>query len=413
MIGNETLTQLYLQGEAHKQLLHLQESIGATATVLYLPKADELKTFWTNGTDKYPALALPDSVNKYATALEKVWEGTEIRSLSFEYAGKHGAVVFVIAKALDDTQEKALKNNRPKVAQALAVGFDYLRIFGGLNVPTAKPTLLIVPAISEQAAENQEIRVEFEKDTRYARLIQQAILRTPVLLERTFSEVGLFYRSCDPIRGDFYWFQNRHDDLYVAVADCTGQGIAGVFMSVLARDVLSTIIDETPLETPADILTELHSRMVRVLTDNASDQQLEDGLDIALCRINRISLVIEYAGANLPLIFWNGKDLLEFRSNKQAIGKNYVTDEVSDVAFSNQEVFAKAGDAIFLMTDGMADQFGEGWSKKLTKKKLLDFIREQRNKDLKTLPARTDLFLSDFRGSTPQTDDYLLIGVRF
>jgi serine phosphatase RsbU (regulator of sigma subunit) len=167
------------------------------------------------------------------------------------------------------------------------------------------------------------------------------------------------------------------------------------------------------LETPADILTELHARIVRILSDNAPDQQLEDGLDIALCRINRISLVIEYAGANLPLIFWNGKDLLEFRSNRQAIGKNYVTNQVSDEAFSNQELYAKAGDAIFLMTDGMADQFGEGWSKKLTKKKLLDFIREQCNKDLKTLPARTELFLSDFRGSTPQTDDYLLIGVRF
>ena len=412
MSGIETILPLYLQGEAHQQLLQLKESIGATGVIIYLPNGQEFVPFWSENASTIIKLPVPEHINKLSSVIEKAWgENMQFRSLSFDYQGGFGAVVFICDNNITEAQDKTLKNQRPKVGQALSVAFDYIHLFKKWS--DTQPQNDVTKKITASENTNLTEVSENEKNTLYAGRIQKAIMRSPVLLERTFSEVGLFYRPCDPVRGDFYWFQVKNDDLYLAVADCTGQGIAGVFMSVLAKDLLSGILEETSLETPADILTELHARMIHVLTDNDPNHELEDGLDIALCRINRISLVIQYAGANLPFIFWNGKDLLEFRSARQAIAKNFITAEIKDEAFTNQEVYAKTGDAIFLMTDGISDQFGDDWSKKLTKKRLLDFIRENRSHDLGTLPTRTDLFLNDFRGKTPQTDDYLLIGVRF
>ncbi len=206
----------------------------------------------------------------------------------------------------------------------------------------------------------------------YANRIQTAILPSTKLIDKYF-ENFILYKPKDIIGGDFYWMEESENQVFFAVADCTGHGIPGALVSVVCINALNRCIREFKLEKPADILNKTTELVIEQFQKN--NQEIKDGMDISLITVQKLDrTTIQWAGAHNP--FWlvrsvtegnllannrvlepnisdNGYNLFEIKADKQPIG-SFI--EAKD--FTNWEIKLTKNDTIYLNTDGFADQFG-------------------------------------------------------
>ena len=268
-------------------------------------------------------------------------------------------------------------------------------------------------AVEQQAAATEEARKivslknrEILDSINYAQRLQFAILPTSESLDKHLTNQALLYLPKDIVAGDFYWHKKLGKSHYFAVADCTGHGVPGAFVSILCANALDKALLDLGEVNPALILDEVNSIIVEHFSK--SDEHIRDGMDIALCKLDQETNQLEYAGANNPLWIISNKietlseviqfgdsreKLFEIKANKQPIG-HYVHQK----AFINHEIQLKKGDQIFLSSDGYPDQFGGPKGKKLKYKKLKELLLEKREQNLQTLTSQLHAYLNEWRG---------------
>jgi serine phosphatase RsbU (regulator of sigma subunit) len=241
----------------------------------------------------------------------------------------------------------------------------------------------------------------------YARKIQNAIMPPETVLTAQFPESFILYHPKDIVSGDFYWFRPAEPVFVIACADCTGHGVPGAFMSMIGINLLSHIVNEAAVDNPAVALQKLDGGIIKSLKqDDESDSA--DGMDIALCAYNPSTKLLQFAGANRPLILIRNKEILEFSPDKNAIGGKYSGKK----EFNSNEVQLLEGDHVYLFTDGYIDQFGGPKGKKFMKRRFLELLLE-----IHELPmaqqrgALLDAF-ENWKGDLQQVDDVLLIGIK-
>ncbi len=208
-------------------------------------------------------------------------------------------------------------------------------------------------------AEN-EIKIQQKSITdsiHYARYIQQAILPSQKSIASMFENFVLF-KPKDIVSGDFYFAQKVGKIHYFAVADCTGHGVPGAFITMLGMSILENI-EKT--KAPGEALDLLRKRIKQIF----KDPQYKDGMDIALCSYNSETQELSYAGAYNPLVLIRDNKLTEYRATRNPIGHYY-----REISFETQVIKIKKGDTIYLFTDGFTDQFGGERNKKFQKKRL-------------------------------------------
>ena len=208
--------------------------------------------------------------------------------------------------------------------------------------------------------------------------------------------------------GDFYWFTQIEDKIVFALVDCTGHGVPGAFMTVLANSLLNQIVVETGITSP-DLIVSLLDQKIQ---QNLHQQQLEnsntDGLDIALVLIDRKAKTLEYTGAKIPLYFYQNNKLEIIKGDRNSVGST----QQSDKSFTKQEIALEDEAMIYMSSDGFQDQFGGVENKKYMTgrfRKLLSKIAK------KTIKDQQDYIEDEFlkwRRSNPQTDDILVIGFK-
>jgi serine phosphatase RsbU (regulator of sigma subunit) len=190
---------------------------------------------------------------------------------------------------------------------------------------------------------------------RYAKTIQQAFLPPKEHFAPIFSEHFVIFKPKDVVSGDFYWLQKVRDRTFIAVGDCTGHGVPGAFMSLIAERLLEQIIIFDRIYEPDEILRELDLRIRTILRQEQTGN--DDGLDIILCRIERKNEhsenKITFAGAKRPLILVNQEFFRMFRGSKKTIGGRAGN---TNKVFEKNELLVKSDDVIFLTTDGFSDQ---------------------------------------------------------
>ena len=271
---------------------------------------------------------------------------------------------------------------------------------------------------------------EITDSINYAKRIQEAILPSTQQFRKLFPKAFIFYQPKDIVSGDFYWFadikakskiQNDDNDIYVAVADCTGHGVPGAFMCMIGSSLLNQIVQETNDFRPAKTLESLHVGIREAL--NQQETETRDGMDIALCHINRKQQKIEYAGALRSLLMYRGdaykekfapdhKGLLiqEIKADKFPIGG--LQDE-SKRQFTNHTLQYYSGDTIYLFTDGFADQFGGIKGKKLMSKKFKEILSSVQDKNMLAQYRHLEKFMKEWKEGYDQVDDILVVGIRF
>lgn len=190
----------------------------------------------------------------------------------------------------------------------------------------------------------------------YAKNIQKAMLPEHDL-DKYFDKYFIVYRPQYNVSGDFYWFRELKGKRYLAVADCTGKGVAGAFMSTISINLLDEILNLKQIEDPAKILEMFHARFRVALRQN--EQRNQDSVEIALCCIEELPEQhkrITYSGACIPLRYSNGWDIMEIAPDPHPIGGG---GKQAQKTFHNHTIELKKDDSLYLITDGLPNQPGE------------------------------------------------------
>jgi serine phosphatase RsbU (regulator of sigma subunit) len=236
----------------------------------------------------------------------------------------------------------------------------------------------------------------------YAKRIQEAVLPKNDVFSKIFKEFFVLYKPKDIVSGDFYWITQKGDYTYLLVADCTGHGVPGAFMSMLGIAFLTNIIvGSKTILTPAQILEELRKQIKKTLKGR------DDGMDMALVRINRAKNELLFAGANNPVyIVENGK-LTPLKPTHAPIG-NYI----KDLPFKDKEHTINSDTKIYMFSDGYIDQFGgengEKFMKKRFKKLILDISEKKMDLQHEILETELNNWMKGYK----QIDDITVVGIK-
>ena len=271
---------------------------------------------------------------------------------------------------------------------------------------TIENDLKLIEKNKEIEQQNQRII----KSISYASRMQQIILAKNDFLADTFQEHFIIYLPKDEVSGDFYWSTRVHNKVFLAVIDCTGHGVPGAFMSMIAHTLLHNIINEQSIHNPANILNHLHSKIQATLKQKESKNT--DGLDICLCRFqlkNDTITELIYAGAKRSLFIAHNNTLQEWKGDRKNIGG--VERYQQNIPFNNQSVPFQKGDVIYLMSDGLVDAPNparKSFGTKKLKEALLKVSSLPLNKQRQLLLQE----LQQHQKNTPQRDDITLLGVK-
>ena len=236
-------------------------------------------------------------------------------------------------------------------------------------------------------------------------------------MDELFNDYFVYYQPKDIVSGDFYWATKvvttrfEHDDTeihLIAVADCTGHGVPGAFMSLIGNNFLKQSAKEKSVNSPAQALDFLNTNVVATLNQHTSDVPVRDGMDISLVAIEFTTKKLQFAGANNPIYIIRNKELMILKPDKQAIGS--VSEELKP--FTNHEFDLQSGDLIYLFTDGYADQFGGPDGKKLKYKKLQEQLIEMSELPMSEQKNNLKLKFEEWKGNTEQTDDVCIVGIK-
>jgi len=258
----------------------------------------------------------------------------------------------------------------------------------------------------------QEIEIkhrEIVDSVTYAQRIQEAILPARNEINREIPENFILFKPRDIVSGDFYWFSQKGKLSIIACVDCTGHGVPGAFMSMIGNTLLNQIVNEKDITQPALILNKLNKEITNALKQDSEGSDSRDGMDIAICTIDQHKKTLQYAGANRPLYFIRNGELTETKANKVAIGGHL---QDGEKLFHNHEFELQGGDTFYLSTDGYADQFNPA-DKKLMTKRFKELLLKIHLEKMENQHQFLDTFINDWKSSTEQTDDILVLGFRF
>ena len=242
----------------------------------------------------------------------------------------------------------------------------------------------------------------------YAQRIQLAVLPSKKILQRCFSDYFLFWRPRDIVSGDFYWMKQRGDVIAFTIADCTGHGVPGSFMSLLGVTFLNDICNAIDEETmPSDILESLRADIISALNQDSNLKPTDDGMDIAFCILNLKTMKLRFAGANNPMYLVRKGELQEFSPVRNPIGNYKYVKE-----FKTEEVDVQEGDWFYMFSDGFPDQFGGADNRKLTSRRFKELLVSVSPYSGDEQSRRLGEFLAEWRGKSPQLDDVLVGGYR-
>jgi tetratricopeptide (TPR) repeat protein len=286
----------------------------------------------------------------------------------------------------------------------------------------------------------EKIHVELTDSIRYAKRIQQAVLPVSDLSREIMGEHFILFEPRNVVSGDFYWFVKRGNYLIIAVADCTGHGVPGAFMSMLGVSFLNEIVSRSDVTTASGVLNEMRQYVISSLQQQGVSGEQKDGMDMSVVAIDTINLKMQFAGANNPIyiissVILNDSDelfsceaksnlkidastslsmttrLIELKGDKMPIAIHIKMDD-----FTNQEMQLQKGDILYMFSDGYADQFGGPKGRKFMyaplKELLLKISDKPMSEQLEILSENLEKWKNGFNVKYEQIDDVTVLGVK-
>ena len=254
----------------------------------------------------------------------------------------------------------------------------------------------------------EEKQQEISDSINYAKRIQDAMMTSSVYLKDTLPKSFIFFKPKDVVSGDFYWiYKDQKENIFFTVADCTGHGVPGAFMSMIGTSLLNEIIIEKGIKDTDKVLYEMRAQIIKSLGQEEEGAQ-KDGMDISLCKLNMKKKTVEFSGAHNSLIHISGEELKTYRGDHQPVG--LLLGEKKP--FTKHKVKLKKDDMLYIYSDGYQDQFGGERGKKYMaakfKNQLLKMSKETEEQQLSLLDQEFSTWIQDYE----QIDDVCVMGVR-
>lgn len=265
---------------------------------------------------------------------------------------------------------------------------------------------------SKKAIEIQKMKLEswnqnITDSIEYAKSIQEGIMNKNNFKENIPSSF-VFYKPKDIVSGDFYWYSRQEGCDILALIDCTGHGVAGAFMTVIANATMNQIVNEEKETNPHKILTKLDIKVMDILKQKEVTTT-NHSMDVALCKIDYENKTVTFSGAKRPLYVVENNKLREFKGNNFTVGEYFNTPEKK---FTYQEIDFEENQTFYLSSDGFADQFGFNTQKKYLRKRFKALLENISNKSIPEQCKSLEMEMKRWQGEMEQTDDMLVIGFR-
>jgi serine phosphatase RsbU (regulator of sigma subunit) len=290
---------------------------------------------------------------------------------------------------------------------------EHRMFFGGIFLASGVATILFVIILFLKSKHNKTLKAinkeineknkEILDSIHYAKRIQESILPNQSYIDSITNSFQVLYKPRDIVSGDLYWVHKNENGIYIAVIDCTGHGVPGAFLSLLAHNAIEQAVIEKKLVGPSEILASMNSFIKSVLNQNNS-VEIKDGMEVGLCLICKN--IVTYAGANIKLKYSSNGSLHEVKASKCSVG----TVQPSVTEHPVEHVLElKKGERIFMHSDGIVDQFGGEHSKKITSKRINMAIEESLSLSLSQQKNKIDSVFVDWKNNNEQTDDVLIV----
>jgi len=257
---------------------------------------------------------------------------------------------------------------------------------------------------------SQKELIEYQKEQMtdsiiYAKTIQMAMMPDSAALTSILQKSFLLFKPKDIVSGDFVWIKTLENLKFIVVADCTGHGVPGGFMSMFGISILNELILHEKINSSADLLEGMRTRLIQTMTYKSGKYASTDGIDIGCAIWNTENNKLNYAGAHIPLYIIRENELIEIPGDKMSVGPF-----VKYQTFSNQYFELRAKDKIYLFTDGFSDQFGGKDEKKYMKKNLKKLILEASHSEMIEQEVIFKSRIEKWMGSYEQIDDITGLG---
>lgn len=291
----------------------------------------------------------------------------------------------------------------------LSTGFNKMvneleDLYGGLEQKVKDRTV----ELQHQKEIVEEKQKEIIDSINYAKRLQDAILPPKKLIDDHLKENFVLFKPKDIVAGDFYWAEKIGNHFFIAAADCTGHGVPGAMVSVVCSNALNRSVKEFGMMETGKILDKTTDLVLE--TFEKSGEDVKDGMDISLLDIqfsNNEIANITWSGANNPLWFIENGEMKELKADKQPIGKS---DHRKPFTTHSLPLTVSA---LFLFTDGYADQFGGVKGKKFKYKPFMELLQKNQSFPMEEQKNKLDEAIEGWKGDLEQNDDICIIGIKF
>lgn len=300
---------------------------------------------------------------------------------------------------------------KKKDGSDLWVGQNTTLLYAAGSTKIVKGFLSLARNITQKREQQLLIENQNEHITasiHYAKTIQENLLPSISKIGNCFSDFHIFYQAKDIISGDFYWIDKKGSQRLVVLADCTGHGVPGAFMTLLGINLLNQLSRKSVYENPGELLTKLDKHLDRVL-QGQNNSKVRDGMEMVVLVYNEETKKVKYACAGGKFIIQTQDDFQICRGESKHIGD---LAESNFEKYNTYELDQEVG-AFYFLSDGIQDQFSATSNKKFTLKRLLENMKK--NQDL-TIHEQVEDVKNKFytwKGAAEQTDDVTFFGFKF
>ena len=331
----------------------------------------------------------------------------EVMSQEFQYNYSKKALAdsldFISKKKINDLQHEAELTVEQNQRYALYSGLLLVIIFSIFIFNRFRVT-----SKQKKIIEYQQHKIV--ESINYSKKIQASLLPSVKSMQQSIDNLFIFYEPKDIVSGDFYWFKEFEKHIVLACADCTGHGVPGGFMSTLGNLLLEKVVTNE-LTDPAQILAKLSTEIIQVLHQQEGGE-IQDGMDLSICLIDKQTKTIEFSGARNGIIVVANGVAKRYKADLFPVGGNYIKkDKPVERNFKNQTIAINTNDWIYMYTDGFIEQIGGTenlpMNYTLFENTLIelcnDLTAEKRIKTLETV-------MDNWRGENERDDDILILG---
>ena len=365
-----------------------------------------------------------------AESLEEEKEKSKQIALQVELLNKEKELQDLVLKEID-AQNRALEAKdkmRKMINYSLGFGMSISIIFFLLVFYQFKEKKKANKLLEKQNIQIQQQKDEIEQQRdiankqkqkitssiNYAKHIQAAVLPPESFVKKILPEHFILFKPKDIVSGDFYWITEKEGVIILAVADCTGHGVPGGFMSMLGIAFLNEIVNKIGINKhirslhASEILNQLRDQVIQSLHQTSEFDVVKDGMDIALAIIDLENRHLQYSGAHNPLYIIRDNELILLNPDKMPIGmyKNL------NLSFTNHEFDLEYGDQLYLFSDGYYDQLDQENKRKFLVKNFKNLLLEIHQKPMAEQEVILDSRIKEWRGEKEQLDDILIFGLK-